>query len=51
MIRYKDPMDNYREEFECGPYTGPMAKDVKHNLSLMGCEQFKVVPYVEKKGG
>jgi hypothetical protein len=48
MVLYKDPMDFHTTEYECGPYAGTFAKDVQRNLSLMGCTDFKVVPFRKK---
>jgi hypothetical protein len=45
VVYYRDGMDNYREEYSTGPYTGDYAKDVKRNLALMGCKDFRVEPY------
>ncbi len=46
VVYYKDAMDNYREEYCTGPYVGTYASDVMRNLKLMGCQDFRVEPYV-----
>lgn len=48
-IYYKDVFDHYRDEYMAGPYPGTDAEQVRRNLELMGCKDFRVVPYSERK--
>jgi len=49
VVYYTDSMDHHEIEYMAGPYTGDLVKDVQRNLSLMGCADFRIEPYIEKK--